>query len=689
MRPWIHDANSIKHQGHFDKSIVHFTPSIENFLHPQEDDCFFVIATKGFGKTFLLKSKRMLCGKSGTRWLPENDLIDKPGGSVRNFSWEDVAKIIGDRDYWTNIWMLSVTCAVLRQRVGIGAELKSDKLRSIFLRGYDNIQDYFANLLDMDMKQYYVAVSDLRATLSPEYRSYHSQVMAFIDNVDEYFHRHESVTQSLESNQDIIEKEICSAGVLDKELWYGSQEGLVIAALTLHEMNPHVKIYFSIRKEAYSKLVSKTDLSLQIAGSALHIKYDSDDLFSIFCKNIEVEKPGNLVCAWNAEAPLKSFLGEELLRIRHQYTGTIEEVWSYILRHTLGRPRDLMRIGKLLSEIPPRKRNAESIRKAVNDAGTEIANEYRLEVAPHIHPIDWNLLFSIIPSNVVESATIRNLSGKYASMSPDGYGHVFCTMYKVGLLGFVDRPPNGNFVQKFALPGELTFEDDGILPPSDYYIFHPILDELIRNGSVAYRKGYNKWSVPGNGLPWIPPMQTFAVAKGDIVGYSTTVMSNPDLSRNFPRYFSDALSSISDHLRCSYKTEGDSFIIVDENPLAVWDAIKRLRQALRMMGSSLVFRVGADYGFVSFEDAPPGAACTVDSSQPVRMAGRIERVAPPDSLLASERFVRRCTELGGAERWQQLVENDLPLPFENGAFDLRKNETDAPTSTSLYRLDLN
>ena len=48
-----------------DESLLHRTPEIDAFLTPGRDDKFIVIGTKGFGKTLLLKAKRILYQRKG------------------------------------------------------------------------------------------------------------------------------------------------------------------------------------------------------------------------------------------------------------------------------------------------------------------------------------------------------------------------------------------------------------------------------------------------------------------------------------------------------------------------------------------------------------------------------------------------------------------------------------------------
>ena len=79
MRAWTVDADDIRVAEDFDESLLHRTPEIDGFLTPGRDDKFIVIGTKGFGKTLLLKAKRILYQREGRAiCLPSGNLVDKP-----------------------------------------------------------------------------------------------------------------------------------------------------------------------------------------------------------------------------------------------------------------------------------------------------------------------------------------------------------------------------------------------------------------------------------------------------------------------------------------------------------------------------------------------------------------------------------------------------------------------------------
>jgi hypothetical protein len=105
MRPWTVDADDIRAADDFDETLLHRTPEIDAFLAPDRDDKFIVIGTKGFGKTLLLKAKRILYQREGrSACLPMGALLDKPIGD-KVFSREMLAYFAGSPLPWSKVWL--------------------------------------------------------------------------------------------------------------------------------------------------------------------------------------------------------------------------------------------------------------------------------------------------------------------------------------------------------------------------------------------------------------------------------------------------------------------------------------------------------------------------------------------------------------------------------------------------------
>src|SRR6266545_3509064 len=223
MRAWTVDADDIRVADDFDESLLHRTPEIDSFLTPDRDDKFIVIATKGFGKTLLLKAKRILYQRDGrSGCLPTGNLLDKPIGD-KIFGREALAFFAASALPWSKLWLAAIAVATLKH-VGEVDDLK--------------VSPRLAGLIDDDRLH---GVVD---HFVPRLRALTSSLAIFIDGVDEYFNKHvedRGVSPSV-------------TGELSPSIWYFAQLGLVEVAYQLRRINHHLKVFAAVRKEAYSRL---------------------------------------------------------------------------------------------------------------------------------------------------------------------------------------------------------------------------------------------------------------------------------------------------------------------------------------------------------------------------------------------------------------------------------------------------
>lgn len=93
MKPWsvdareaIQDTNKIKH------CLIEETEEIKDFLY--EDSYYFIVATKGLGKSLLLLTKRKLLNDIGSfNILPKNTLLDVPKFSIINLTSSSISML--------------------------------------------------------------------------------------------------------------------------------------------------------------------------------------------------------------------------------------------------------------------------------------------------------------------------------------------------------------------------------------------------------------------------------------------------------------------------------------------------------------------------------------------------------------------------------------------------------------------
>jgi hypothetical protein len=176
--------------------------------------------------------------------------------------------------------------------------------------------------------------------LVPLLRTITSPVAIFIDGIDEYFNKHIEGAKATPS----------VTGQLSPDVWYFAQLGLVEVAYQLRRINHHLKVFAAVRKEAYSRLPQTTVMAQQYRGSAVDIVYSTESLREIFVNNIRLEKSDRMVRSERKVDPVEAFLGRS--KVVHTYTREEEDVFEYVCRHTLLRPRDLMTIGERLSGSP-------------------------------------------------------------------------------------------------------------------------------------------------------------------------------------------------------------------------------------------------------------------------------------------------------------------------------------------------
>src|SRR5262245_49287143 len=149
MRAWTVDADDIRVADDFDEALLYRTPEIEGFLRSDRDDKFIVIGTRGFGKTLLLKAKRILYQREGrATCLPAGVLLDKPIGD-KIFSRELLAFFSVSPLPWSKIWLSAIALATLKHVGAVGELDVGSGLRGLIADAQlQSVIDHFVRLLD-------------------------------------------------------------------------------------------------------------------------------------------------------------------------------------------------------------------------------------------------------------------------------------------------------------------------------------------------------------------------------------------------------------------------------------------------------------------------------------------------------------------------------------------------------------
>ena len=501
MDVWIVDARDIKDEDSFDKTLLYRTPKIDDFLKTKRDSLFFVTAPKGLGKTFVLKAKSILYVRDGIPLIHANMLVDKPGAGNIIFNKEKI-NLFSNIENWTNLWTISIYLACIK-KLNLTNEISGSSkiLDTILLSHANNITSIFKIILGFSVSDYFLTIETLNNIVAPFIEKHNSVLAAFIDNVDEYFEKHIICINNVSS----------VGGEISKDIWYFSQIGLIESVYQITSKNSHLKIFASIRKEVFFRLSDLDSRSLQYMGSGIELNYSKDEIQDIFILNIKKESDDRLVFpTLKNSKPILSFLGIDMFTSRY-VEGKSETAFDYLYRHTFQRPRDLMLIGREISQISPPQRSVEKLQELVNAIATFIAKEYIAEIHQHIEQIDYDKLFGLIDSNILTKQKAKEICSAYngdmcnaKNCKTCEASHVFCAMYSVGLLGIVsDNLVSKEKIQEFLPSGLKTFEYSHKLRDSDYYLIHPCLYGLIIKNNKNFNPNKINIVAPGHWCPTI------------------------------------------------------------------------------------------------------------------------------------------------------------------------------------------
>jgi class 3 adenylate cyclase len=681
MRAWTVDADDIQVAEDFNESLLHRTPEIEGFLRSDRDDKFIVIGTKGFGKTLLLKAKRILYQREGRAvCLPTGALLDKPIGD-KIFSRELLAFFVVSPLPWSKIWLTAICLATLKHLGAVSGLKVGSGLASLI--GDEQLQsviDHFVRLLEFTPSELQRCGADTDGHLVPRIRAATSPVAIFIDGVDEYFNKHVEGPTSHPS----------VTGELSPDIWHFAQLGLVEVSYQLRRINHHIKVFAAVRKEAYARLAKTTVMAQQYRGSAVDISYSRQSLREIFLNNVRLLKSDTMVRPERLRAdPLEAFLGQTT--VTDAYTREEEGSFEFIYRHTLLRPRDLMTIGQRLAALPPNERRSElRFKQVVHQAATEIAYEYLAEIAPHIGNLELEQLLLRLPSNVLTREQIETVFLEHSIATGGEEKHVFCALYRVGLLGYVhyDRV-RGEWAQHFLRPGEATLEPDGMLPQATHYLLHPVLHDVIGRLNPAYLQHIHRDNIVGYGRPWRETesaaraisVQTCCVLKADVYGYGSLMHARADapvrqaLDEAVRRWARGA---------AVVETGGDSALVAHDDPVALAQAARHIIDEVYQTAGQPRLRVALHFGEVHIQagvgDEPP----MVVGGDAVLCATRAEPHVLPGQIWATEEFRQQLARKPSLWRTTEVM-----APDGSDRFNVKKAGRAEPDLwVRLYRLEL-
>ena len=474
--------------------------TVKGFLESQHKSV--VVAAKGMGKTLLLhKKSELLRSQAGeeTAFFPAEELVEKFNGLAVSLG-DETAGRLRTVDGWTSIWNTAIAIAVLwrvepepfTREVARVARIDHEFGRPIVSRSRRNIGSFVTRLIDQRPNTY---ENLLASELADRLRAIRLNSYIFIDGVDELLSGHTSEHRR--------EREGRQEGIRSPMIWRGAQLGLLAAIRELQQISRRVRVYASLRIEATDS--NDGPLRAQESDYCQILTWNKQQLAQMFVENIEALAPGDL---WHPKAqdPYEKFLG--LTKIRYRGVAPMSEeepIFDFIYRHTLGRPRDLMRMGQRLRSLivgfdDDREGDLmvlrDAIRFTVLDEAQGILSDYKREMVPQ-----WDESFDLTGQSIKTNILSRSrASDGFAPGKRDKNKEIFAYYARRGLIGWARFNDGGNsrihFVSAARYGEQKPFDVEQL---SDWYFLHPCLAESMRSNNANFN--VDSRQLVGDGYP--------------------------------------------------------------------------------------------------------------------------------------------------------------------------------------------
>ena len=284
------------------------------------------------------------------------------------------------------------------------------------------------------------------------------------------------------------------------------QAGLIEASWGCMNANSHVKIYASIREEAYVNYESATKPNLH--GAVVTIRYTKEELRRML---------DSLSTIYEGSQDFHDFIG--FVDVKNNHAGIVEDSFNYLHRHTLGRPRDLVIVCAELSRqsVCGQER---LFRETVKQVGSDLINSSLFtEMSVFLECLrdteSRRRFFNKIPYNVLSRSELVEIASAFNNVDPKLYGelhtsgnifsHPFCELWSCGLLGVVQQdnaedPPTQRFKQRYDRAESCAHA----LPSGEYYLLHPSLQASIHRCRDGAGYAVFRGVVVGHANVWLP-----------------------------------------------------------------------------------------------------------------------------------------------------------------------------------------
>lgn len=475
-------------------NALYISGDVSAFL--RSDRKTILISSKGMGKTLMLRAKKKLLEDEGTGQLiiPRDSQADEPKlpSGLEKKGWSDI-------ELWDAAWQASIVFSILtHQWTKLGTSEKNEPL---------------FNLID-SLEFDYVFKADLKRDILNQSRNWPSYYLGEMVRRGvkpmRLFPQSIHIIRQISSDYvisgvsvfiDAFDQTLTKYFPHDLETWKNGQIGLLSAIHQLNVHNQHIKVYASIRQEAFAGFLGD-DREVYL-GRSVVLKYNTNELEKMFL--LAAQK-------YNKCSTLKDFFKLEF--VYNPFFEKNELPFRYIYRHSTGTPRSIMGLGAELSKIveedfeSPSERTI-AFRNAINEkASDNILNDYLLgQRAIFLRTLKdrtaLDQLFTLMPANIVTGSQLGIIADEFANRSgiPTNECHPFCELFNIGLLGTYKYSDTvENRVQTFRKPYEFDWKQSDIVDSSKVYFFHPAMHSAVRDKRGDYT--INRKVMIGDGYEW-------------------------------------------------------------------------------------------------------------------------------------------------------------------------------------------
>ncbi|PWJ10269.1 P-loop ATPase, Sll1717 family [Ruminococcus flavefaciens] len=499
---WRVSADNISFSDETIMNLLYYNNQVATFMNSNSSKG--IAGCKGMGKTFLLKAKRIKLqneSNNSVLILPKDRMVDASGSLPLDNVHISFLSSYGN---WRSLWISCIAIYLLSQEEF--EDLRRNELEVNNCKKY--LSDFTLNLLEekhigvFSVLHKIIAINDkaiLRLIVKDStilfdiVQKIQSQVAMFIDKLEEPF------------NADFFRipgANNSTQGKYNYSIWAYAQLAFADAVNTLFASRNHIKIYYSIRKEAlYRGEEIAVDYS-KIRDNIISLEYTREDLYKMFHGYIKNEDPENLCSPIDViENPIKALIGVD--RISHN-SGESEPIWNYLYRHTFQRPRDIMEMCKSIHDHIVKNADVKNnikdrtrvLRDWINELSKMECNSYLFFLDPFMkcqgdisykeQIIDF---IKELPTDVLNYELIKeHCCSKNDQKLDDECGeceniHYFSSLYNVGLIGRIHKSTHTlEYSCKIKHMGQSEFlTNSSSLPKEQLYYLHPGLANIAKS----------------------------------------------------------------------------------------------------------------------------------------------------------------------------------------------------------------